>query len=161
MKDKSVRHGVRLNRSMGIYKITNTVTLDFYIGSSENLKRRKITHFSLMKNGAHRVNKINEHVKIYGVDCFKFEVLDICFNKNRLKLIESIYIKVLNPSYNKISPTCSPISGNTLCEVLILDICSETMFRLKRLASNKNITLKKLITESLEKTIRNNIPKEE
>lgn len=33
-----------MNKVSGVYKITNTVTGDFYIGSSKNVKRRWTEH---------------------------------------------------------------------------------------------------------------------
>lgn len=83
----------------GIYKITNIITGDFYIGSSCQLNRRKRNHFiSLERNISH--SKILQRAyNKYGKDSFVFEVLAECPKIYLLKL-EQWFINELKPKYN-------------------------------------------------------------
>ena len=83
----------------GIYKITNTVTGDFYIGSSKNVKRRWADH----KCPSTWKNKPNNPMYIdmmkHGVDKFEFEILEEV-EENKLKETEQQFIETLKPTYN-------------------------------------------------------------
>ena len=82
-----------------VYKITNTVTGDFYIGSSKNVKRRWAEHkcHSTWKN--HPNNPMYLDFQEYGIDKFVFEVLaEIEIDK--LKETEQQFIETLKPAYN-------------------------------------------------------------
>ena len=61
---------------IGVYKITNTITGDFYIGSSKNIKRRLANHKcpSILKKCPN--NPMYLDMKKYGVDKFVFEILE-------------------------------------------------------------------------------------
>ncbi len=76
-----------------IYKITNTVTGDFYIGQTHDFEQRIKGH---KKKPA---PKMREDVEKYGWDAFKFEILEECTDEN-LTERENHYIKMLNPIYN-------------------------------------------------------------
>lgn len=68
------------NKSLnsGIYSITNKLTNKFYIGSSTNLHKREISHFSnLRKNNHCNANLQNSYNK-YGKDNFVFKVIEFC-----------------------------------------------------------------------------------
>lgn len=92
----------------GIYKITNIISEEFYIGCSKNLQERCRVHIinSRMKNPP---NIFYKEIKKIGVDNFKFEILEIVEDLCDLYKIEYNWIKKLNPYYNimiggKISP---------------------------------------------------------
>lgn len=97
-----------MTNNSGIYKITNTVTGDFYIGSSVNLYNRIKKHrYSLIGNyhtNSHLQNSWNKH----GTDCFEFSILEYC-DKELLLEREQSYINTQKPSYN-----ICPIAGNSL-----------------------------------------------
>ena len=83
----------------GIYKITNIVTNDFYIGSSNNVKRRWAEHKkpSVWKKCPN--NPMYLDMKNYGTDKFVFEILaevEIA----HLKETEQKFIETLKPTYN-------------------------------------------------------------
>ena len=61
---------------IGVYKITNTVTGDFYIGSSKNIKSRWTRHKcpSILKKCPN--NPMYLDMQKYGVDKFEFEILE-------------------------------------------------------------------------------------
>jgi group I intron endonuclease len=82
-----------------IYKITNIVNNKCYIGETIQQPRRRWTsHKSAIKrNGGCRALKLA--INKYGIENFKFEVLTVCLDKDRLAY-EKIYIK----EYNSIVP---------------------------------------------------------
>ena len=83
----------------GVYKITNTVTGDFYIGSSNDVKRRWAEHkcTSTWKNNPN--NQLYKDMQKYGVDKFVFEILEEV-EESFLKEAEQQFIEKLNPTYN-------------------------------------------------------------
>lgn len=60
----------------GIYKITNIETNDCYIGSSKNVKKRWTNHKAPSQWKKHPNNKLYIVFQQYGLDKFKFEVLE-------------------------------------------------------------------------------------
>ena len=84
----------------GIYKITNLVTRDYYIGSAVNLNSRKRTHFANMNLGKHPNKHLQSSYNKYGKENFSFEILAKCPKEYLLKL-EQFFIDNLKPSFNK------------------------------------------------------------
>ena len=83
----------------GVYKITNTVTNDFYIGSSKNVKRRLAAHKWPSKWNDNPNNPMYLDMQKYGVDKFEFQILaEVEIDK--LKEAEQHYIELLKPTYN-------------------------------------------------------------
>lgn len=62
--------------SSGIYKITNTATDHFYIGSAVNLQRRKTRHFSELRNHKHNNRRLQAAWDKYGEAAFIFTVIE-------------------------------------------------------------------------------------
>ena len=60
----------------GVYKITNTITGDFYIGSSKNVKQRLAVHKcpSTWKKCPNNTMYID--MQKYGIDKFEFQILE-------------------------------------------------------------------------------------
>ena len=89
-----------------IYKIVNTVNNKVYIGETmqNDIDKRWRTHKNLSK-----LNKgcpiLCQAFNKYGIDKFKFEVIIICFDEDRL-----IYEKQYIEKYNSISPNGYNIS---------------------------------------------------
>lgn len=83
----------------GIYKITNIISEEFYIGCSKNLQERCRVHIinSRMKNPP---NIFYKEIKKIGVDNFKFEVLEIVEDCNILFEREIYWIAKIKPRYN-------------------------------------------------------------
>ena len=83
----------------GIYKIINTVTGDFYIGSSKNVKQRWAVHKcqSVWKNYPNK--QLYKDMMKYSVDKFAFEVLAEV-EADKLKETEQKFIETLKPAYN-------------------------------------------------------------
>ena len=83
----------------GIYKITNTITGDFYIGSSKNVKKRWTNHKCQSRWKQHPNNPMYIDMQRYGVDKFAFEILEE-IEADKLKETEQQFIETLKPSYN-------------------------------------------------------------
>ena len=88
-----------MEKISGVYKITNTVTGDFYIGSSKDVKYRWREHKcqSTWKN--HSNSQLYQDMKKYGVDKFVFEILEEV-EADFLKEAEQEFIETLKPTYN-------------------------------------------------------------
>ena len=78
-----------MEKISGVYKITNTITGDFYIGSSKNVKRRWVEHKwpSVWKNYPN--NQMYIDMKNYGIDKFDFQILEEV-EPDSLKVIEQM-----------------------------------------------------------------------
>ena len=82
-----------------VYKITNTITGDFYIGSSKDVKRRWTEHKIPSTRKRYPNNQLYQDFQKYGVDKFAFELLaEVEIEK--LKEVEQQFIETLKPSYN-------------------------------------------------------------
>ena len=88
-----------MKKISGIYKITNTVTGDFYIGSSKDVKQRWAVHKckSTWKN--HSNNPLYKDMKRYGTDKFELQILAE-IEEDSLKEAEQEFIEKLQPTYN-------------------------------------------------------------
>ena len=83
----------------GIYKIINTVTKDFYIGSSKNIKQRWANHKCKSTWNKHPNNPMYQDMKKYGVDKFELQILEEA-EVEQLKEKEQQFIETLKPIYN-------------------------------------------------------------
>ena len=86
----------------GIYKIINTVTGDFYIGSSKNVKRRWASHKCKSVWNECPNNPMYIDMRKYGIDKFVFEILEEV-EIDKLKEAEQQFIETLKPTYNNIN----------------------------------------------------------
>ena len=84
----------------GIYKITNTVTGDFYIGSSKDVKRRWTDHKCPSRWNDNPNSPLYLDMKKYGVDKFEFQVIAEV-EPEQLKEKEQQFIETLKPTYNR------------------------------------------------------------
>ena len=86
---------------IGVYKITNTATGDFYIGSSKNVKHRWIEHKCKCIWNRRQNNQMYLDMQKYGTDKFDFEILAEV-EVTHLKEKEQWFIEKLKPTYNSI-----------------------------------------------------------
>ena len=88
-----------MNKISAVYKITNTITGDFYIGSSNNVERRWAEHKrkSVWKKYANK--QLYQDMNKYGVDKFELQILEEA-EIEQLKEIEQQFIETLKPTYN-------------------------------------------------------------
>ena len=82
-----------IDKKIGIYSITCTVNGKQYVGQSIDIDRRKSQHRRKPPS------KMLEDVKKYGWDAFKFDVLELCDEKE-LTPRENYYLELLKPEYN-------------------------------------------------------------
>ena len=88
-----------MEKICGIYRITNTITGDFYIGSSKDIKQRWTQHKKPSTWKRCPNNTMYQDMQNYGVDKFEFEILaevEECY----LKETEQEFIEKLKPTYN-------------------------------------------------------------
>lgn len=83
----------------GVYKITNTITGDFYIGSSKNVKHRLAEHKCKSSWNEQPNSQLYLDMQKYGVDKFAFEILEVV-EIDSLKEKEQEFIEKLKPTYN-------------------------------------------------------------
>ena len=85
-----------------VYKITNTVTGDFYIGSSKDVKQRWASHKCQSTWNKCPNNPMYLDMQEYGKDKFVFEVLEVVkeVEEGKLKVTEQKFIELLKPAYN-------------------------------------------------------------
>lgn len=88
-----------MEKISGVYKITNTVTNDFYIGSSKDVKKRWISHKSPSRWKENPNISLYKDMQKYGVDKFDFQIL-ANVELEHLKDVEQQFIETLKPTYN-------------------------------------------------------------
>jgi len=79
--------------SCGIYKIVNDVDGKMYIGSSITLGKRLKHHESGLLSDAHHNNYLQNSVNKYGIDKFRFEIIEEC-HEDDLVDRENHHIKI-------------------------------------------------------------------
>lgn len=95
-------------RECGIYKITNIVTKDYYIGSADNIYRRECEHRRKLSLNKHVNHHLQNAWNKYGADNFEFSTILICDIENKLYFEQAI-LDGLKPKYN-IAP-CAKAPG--------------------------------------------------
>ena len=83
-----------------VYKITNVITGDFYIGSSKNVKRRWADHKCQSVWNRYPNNPMYLDMNKYGLDKFSFQILEEV-EIEQLKEMEQQFIETLKPTYNR------------------------------------------------------------
>ena len=83
-----------------VYKITNVITGDFYIGSSKNVKSRWACHKCLSVWNRYSNSQMYLDMKNYGIDKFELEILEEV-EAEQLKETEQKFIETLKPTYNR------------------------------------------------------------
>ena len=86
----------------GVYKIINTITGDFYIGSSKDVKLRLAVHKCQSRWKQHPNNPMYLDMQKFGVDKFDFEILAEV-EVEQLKEMEQKFIEMLKPTYNQMN----------------------------------------------------------
>ena len=92
----------------GIYKITNIITNQIYIGSSCKLSTRKYAHFYQLEKNIHPNKYLQSSYNKYSKEAFDFEIIAVCLPEYCIKL-EQWFIDNLKPEYNILL-----IAGNSL-----------------------------------------------
>lgn len=107
MREK--RRGIKdiYRKESGVYKMSNCITNDFYIGSSRNIYNRYYSHIDRIKTNDHDNSKIRSHSVLHGVKSFIFEVLEYC-DESIMHAREQYYCDLLKPTYNAWANVLSP-----------------------------------------------------
>ncbi|MCX6304918.1 MAG: hypothetical protein NT040_08115 [Bacteroidetes bacterium] len=90
----------------GVYLVVNNITLDFYIGESQNISFRRLTHLGELADPvkSHHRYLMQEHYNKYGAGSFDFYVLERVdhdtVDGTARKRLEAFYIKEYSPTYN-------------------------------------------------------------
>ena len=84
---------------IGIYKVLNKITNEFYVGQSTQLRRRKCEHFTLNKTEGVASPLLDNNIRHYGKQNFKFIILKKCL-VDELEQLEQQYIQELKPTLN-------------------------------------------------------------
>lgn len=92
-----------MEKISGIYKITNTITGDFYIGSSKNVMERWAGHKSPSRWICHPNIRLYQDMAQYGPDYFTVEIIEETID---LREREQYWIDKLSPSYNVCRAYC-------------------------------------------------------
>ena len=85
-----------------VYKFTNTVTGDFYIGSRNNIKKSLANHKYQSVWIAIPNDQLYQDIQKYGLDKFDFEMLAEV-EADKLKEKEQEFIEKLHPTYNQMN----------------------------------------------------------
>ena len=88
-----------MGKISAVYKIVNTVTGEFYIGSSVDVKKRWADHKCPSKWKQSPNSPLYQDMQKYGVDKFRFQILAPVMPEY-LKQVEQELIEMLNPTYN-------------------------------------------------------------
>lgn len=92
--EKILKEDLRLK---GIYKITNTENGKMYIGRSENIEARFITHITQLKDGTHSNWKLqNAYNLLKDKSRLRFEILEEIKDSNLLPIVEQYYYDKYN-----------------------------------------------------------------
>ena len=79
------------NGDCGIYQIKNIENGKLYIGSTKNIRKRHIQHFSDLRTNRHHCIYLQRAFNIHGEDKFKFEIIEYCDPSERL-ILEQYWI---------------------------------------------------------------------
>lgn len=105
----------------GIYKITNLITLEFYIGSTVNYNTRKYTHKYWLNRKLHFNPHLQNSWNKHGEENFVFELLEEMYfpeeyntglKRDYLECLEQFYIDTLHPKYNALRVASICNTGN-------------------------------------------------
>ena len=108
---------------IGIYKITNTITGKYYIGSSKNIKDRIYRHFVALRNNKHKNKHLQASYNKYGWRVFESELVEEC-SLDKLVEREQFYLEAGNWSnmYNQTRIAYGGGSDVTTIEHVLLNL---------------------------------------
>ena len=92
----------------GIYKITNTATGDFYIGSASNIRLRVAQHRCHLNSNTHVNRHLQNSYNKHGKQAFEFRTILLCDIEHKLYYEQGL-LDLLTPFYN--IATCAMATG--------------------------------------------------
>jgi len=84
----------------GVYKILNTISGKWYVGSSSFCFRRFNQHKTALRGGYHQNKHLQNSWIKYGEDAFKFEMVLFCEPK-LIRFYEQLILDKLQPQFNQ------------------------------------------------------------
>lgn len=94
----------------GIYKITNTDTGDFYIGSATNMRLRVAQHRCHLNSNTHVNRHLQRAWNKYGKQVFEFAAILLCDVEKKLYFEQGL-LELLKPAYNIAICAAAPMQG--------------------------------------------------
>jgi len=88
-----------MNKISAVYKITNKITGECYVGSSKNVYSRWTNHKCPSSWKRHPNNRMYQDMAKYGVDKFEFDII-VPAAPTHLKICEQEFIDIYKPTYN-------------------------------------------------------------
>ena len=88
-----------MSKISAVYKIINTITGDFYVGSSKDVKSRWASHKCPSAWKRFHNNPMYLDMQKYGLEKFSFQILEEVEIAS-LKEVEQQFIEILKPTYN-------------------------------------------------------------
>ncbi len=83
----------------GVYQIKNTITGDYYIGSSSTINKRLREHRCRLANNTHPNPHLQSAYNKYGADSFEFTAILLCTREHKL-YYEQGFLDLFKPAYN-------------------------------------------------------------
>ena len=83
----------------GVYELRNIVTGEYYIGSTNDAHKRKLTHFQHLRRGEHHSMRLQIAFNTYGEDAFEFNLIQEVLTEDVYK-VEQTYLDAETPYYN-------------------------------------------------------------
>ncbi len=97
-----------------IYKIINTKTKKFYIGSASYYDKRIGTHISLLRVNNHKNPHLQSAWNKYGEEKFKFKIIEYVDKQENLLSREQYWLDFTKCYDREIGYNCSKIAGSNL-----------------------------------------------
>nr|DAN24130.1 MAG TPA: intron associated endonuclease [Caudoviricetes sp.] len=130
-----------------VYKISNVITGNVYIGVTNNFKRRISSHKYRLNKGNHYSKLMQEDFNLYGLDSFEFDIIEDnidTFDKATKTESECIMkFNAIENGYNKLINNAGRNSENTTQETLLRQTIANK--KTANLPKNKEISRQKFL----------------
>lgn len=100
-----------LPSASGIYRITCTVTSNFYIGSAIDLQKRRREHLHALRHNKHTNSRLQRAFNKHGEQAFTFDVLELVLLPEMLTAREQYWFEKLKP-FGKKGYNLDPVAGS-------------------------------------------------
>ena len=100
------------NYFSGVYAIENILNGKQYIGSTSNLRKRRLDHFGTLRQGKHDNEHLQRAFNLYGEDAFVFRHLLVCELFELLRYEQGL-IDAITPEYNMCQVAGSSLGRKT------------------------------------------------
>lgn len=123
----------------GIYRITNRVTGESYVGLAHCIAGRWKAHLQSLRWGNHHSPRFQASYDEHGAESFDFTVLEIC-QRSDLRRRERIWIDRIHPALNQQTFSLyTPTSKSDVAAVLSVRASAKMLEARKRIASESGV----------------------